>query len=143
YNYNRNLRIGLNTSRFTLTTTDVYGREKKIPNEPTFTANANAQYSFGDVFVKESRLNLFYNFMFIDTFNYMSVPYGNNSGTEFFDVPQQFIHDAGMSYVFPNKNLIASLDAKNIFNKQAFDNFAVQKPERAFYIKLSYVFNNL
>jgi len=33
------------------------------------------------------------------------------------------------------------VDAKNIFNKEAYDNFAVQKPGRAFYVKLNYTFN--
>jgi outer membrane receptor protein involved in Fe transport len=81
--------------------------------------------------------------MFVDTFNYLLEPYGNNAGTDFFDVPQQFIHDAGLSYAFPSRKLVVSFDVKNIFNKRAFDNFAVQKPGRAFYLKLNYTINNL
>lgn len=80
--------------------------------------------------------------MFVDTFNYNRKLYSNTSGTDFFKVPEQFIHDVGMSYVFPNKKFIASLDAKNIFDKPGYDNMGVQKPGRAFYIKLNYLINN-
>src|SRR5690606_28953971 len=97
YTFNSNLTIGLNASKFDLTYKNLYNK-RKIPNEPTLTANANAQYVFKDIISKNSRLNLFYNFMFVDTFNYLLEPYGNNAGTDFFDVPKQFIHDAGITY---------------------------------------------
>jgi outer membrane receptor protein involved in Fe transport len=56
--------------------------------------------------------------------------------------PTQFIQDFGLSYIFPNKKIILSFDAKNIFNREAYDNFAAQKPGRAFYLKLNYTINN-
>ena len=80
--------------------------------------------------------------MFVDTFNYNRKLYSNTAGTDFFNVPEQFIQDAGVSYIFPNKNFIASFDAKNMFNKQSYDNMGVQKPGRAFYLKLNYIINN-
>ena len=141
YTFDKNLNIVLNTSKFDLTFKNLYD-ERKIPNEPNFTANASAQYSLNNLIGERSRLNLFYNFMFVDIFSYILKPYQNNAGSDIFDVPQQFIHDAGLSYVFPSQKFILSFDAKNIFNKQAFDNLAVQKPGRAFYLKLNYVINN-
>ncbi|MBF6609017.1 MAG: TonB-dependent receptor [Flavobacterium sp.] len=143
YSFRDNFRIGLNTSRFTLTTLNRFDREINVANEPTFTITANAQYTFSDLFAKGSRLNLFYNFLFVDNFNYMPQFYSHTSGTEMFNLPEQFVHDAGLSYVFPNRKIIASFDVKNIYNNSAFDNFAVQKPGRAFYLKLNYVLNNL
>lgn len=142
YNFNKNLNIILNTSKFSLYTTDGFGRDKDIPNEPMFSVNASAQYSLRDIIQKESNLNLFYNFHFVDTFNYMMFPYSNNGGLGGFEVDQQYVHDAGLSYAFPKKNFVVSFDAKNIFNKKVFDNYAVQKPGRAFYLKLNYVINN-
>ena len=141
YTFNRNLNIMLNTSRFDLITIRD-NRERNIPNEPTFTINAGAQYSFDNLIGKGSRVNLFYNFMFIDTFNFILPPYAGVGGTEIFDVPQQYVHEIGMNYIFPNKKIIMSFDAKNILNRQVFDNMAVQKPGRAFYIKLNYIINN-
>lgn len=141
YTFNRNLNIMFNTSKFDLITI-VDNQERNIPNEPTFTVNTGIHYSFNNLIEKGSRLNLFYNFMFVDTFNFLMPPYANLAGTEAFDVSQQYVHDVGISYIFPNKKLIMSFDAKNIFNRQVFDNMAVQKPGRAFYIKLNYIINN-
>lgn len=142
YSYDQNLKFVFNTSKLDLTTKDVYGREKNIPNEPFLTANASVQYSFDRVGGKDAQLNLYYNFMYVDSFSYISPLYSNNTGTDFFDIPEQFVNDLGVSYRFPNRKFIVSFDAKNIFDKQAFDNFAVQKPGRAFYLKLNYVINN-
>ena len=142
YNWDRRFYANLTTSKFDLTTKDGYGREKDIPNEPTFTINANVQYHFKNVFSQRDRLTVHYNYLFVDRFNYVSIPYGNNAGTDFFEVPQQNIQDAGFSYVFPSRKFIVSFDAKNITNRQAYDNFAVQKPGTAFYLKLNYIINN-
>ena len=57
-------------------------------------------------------------------------------------IPEQYLHDFGLSYTFPNKNLIASFDVKNILNDEIYDNFGVQRPGRAFYIKLNYTLKN-
>ncbi|MFD2907960.1 TonB-dependent receptor domain-containing protein [Flavobacterium ardleyense] len=141
YSYNNNLNITMGASKFELTTV-TGGIKYDLPNEPFLNANVSAQYSFKDVFAKKSQLNLFYNFMFVDTFNYNRKLYSNTAGTDFFNVPEQFIQDAGVSYVFPKKNFIASFDAKNMFNKQSYDNMGVQKPGRAFYLKLNYIINN-
>lgn len=141
YTYNNNLNIAMGVSKFELTTV-TGGIKYDLPNEPFLNANVSAQYSFNDVLAKRSQLNFFYNFMFVDTFNYNRKLYSNTAGTDFFNVPEQFIQDAGVSYVFPKKNFIASFDAKNMFNKQSYDNMGVQKPGRAFYLKLNYIINN-
>lgn len=142
YTLNNNLNIVLNASKFDLTYQNLYNK-RKVPNEPTFTINGSAQYNFKEVLAKDSGLSVFYSFLFVDTFNYLLEPYGNNAGTDYFDVPKQFIHDIGLSYIFPKRNIVISFDAKNIFEKRAFDNFAVQKPGRAFYLKFNYTIDNL
>lgn len=142
YSFRKNLNLIVNASKFNLTTKDSYGIEYDIPNEPFFTTNASLQYGLKNVFAQNSHLNLYYHFMFVDTFSYIRKLYSNTSGTDFFDIPQQYLHDLGISYVFPSKKYIVSFDAKNIFNNQAFDNMAVQKPGRAFYLKFNYVINN-
>lgn len=142
YTFDNNLNVMFNTSKFELTTKNRFNVDTPLPNEPFFTMNAGASYTFRDVFSKDSKLNVFYNYMFVDTFNFLFQTGTNLRGVDFFDVPQQNIQDIGLSYVFPNKKLIASFDAKNIFDKQAFDNMGVQKPGRAFYLKINYVFNN-
>src|SRR5690606_8714759 len=43
FSYNNNEKLIFNTSKLALTTKDGYGKEKKIPNEPSLTANASVQ----------------------------------------------------------------------------------------------------
>ncbi|WP_134087814.1 TonB-dependent receptor plug domain-containing protein [Olivibacter sp. XZL3] len=109
---------------------------KQLPNEPFFTINSMAQYTFSHLVQKNSSLNIYYNFGFVDRF------YTTWIDLEEFRTPKQFIQDIGASYFFPNKKLVLSADAKNIFNRQVYDNFAVQKPGRAFYLKLNYTITN-
>ncbi len=148
YIFKNNLNLLVNLSKFNTRVSTKYDSNgnvlfnynAQIPSEPFFTANASARYSFKNVFQKESLLNIYYNYAFVDSFYNVWVV-NKRSGLENSMVPEQHIQDVGLSYVFPKKNLIVSFDANNIFNKQAYDNFAVQKPGRAFYLKLNYSIN--
>lgn len=143
YNYGRNLSVLLSMSRFNSLYKikyDQHGSQlerynQQLPNEPFFTANGNVQYSFFNLIQENARLNLNYNFGFVQSFK---TTWLKSHSTE---TPSQFIQDIGLSYIFPNNQFIISFDARNIFNEQAFDNYAVQKPGRAFYVKLNYILN--
>lgn len=139
YTYN-NFGLNFNISRFDLKIEN-RGVEIDVPNTPFFTMNGNLRYSFKNVIQKNSRLNLFYTLYFTDEFSYL-VPQGSNTvGDDFFKVPQQLAQDIGLSYTFPNQNFVMSFDIKNIFDKPVYDNLSVQKPGRAFYLKLNYSLN--
>lgn len=142
YTYKNNFRFNFNISRFDLTTTTASGTEFEIPNTPFLTMNSGLSYSLKNVIQKESHLNLFYSIYFTDDFSYLTSQGANTVGDDFFEVPEQFVQDLGLSYVFPNKKLVVSLDVKNIFNRPVYDNLSVQKPGRAFYFKLNYSINN-
>ena len=153
YSFNEKLIFNGNLSRFQTLSNLKYDENgnifdnyrEQIPNEPFFTANASLQYQFNDVFMKQSKLFLNYNFGFVDSFyTVWSMPKGISNREDILkesETPQQFIQDLGFSYVFPKNQFVVSFDAKNIFNSQAYDNFAVQKPGRAFYLKINYTFN--
>ena len=141
YTYNNNFGVNFNVSRFDLKIVN-RGVEIDVPNTPFFTMNGSLRYSFENLIQKDSRLNLFYTLYFTDEFSYL-VPQGSNTvGDEFFEVPQQLAQDLGLSYVFPSNRLVMSFDIKNIFDKPVYDNLSVQKPGRAFYLKLNYRINN-
>lgn len=143
YDFNKKLIVFVNASKFNTVFSkklDQNGNEfayynQQLPNEPFFTVSGSAQYVLPNFLLAKSTLNLHYGFNMIAPF------YTNWLEIEAFQTPNQFIQDLGFSYVFPNKQFILSFDAKNIFNKEAYDNFAVQKPGRAFYVKLNYSFN--
>lgn len=141
YTYNKNLGVNFNFTRFDLSIEN-RGVEIDVPNTPFFTMNGSAHYTIANLFQKSSLLNLFYSVYYTDEFSYL-VPQGSNTvGDEFFKVPEQVVQDFGLSYTFPNNNFVMSFDVKNIFDKPVYDNLSVQKPGRAFYLKLNYIINN-
>lgn len=108
---------------------------KQLPNEPFFTMNGNVQYSFDNLIQKKSILNLYYNFGYVAPFRTIWPE------SEWFTTPTQFSHDVGVNYRFPDRKVVISVDAKNIFNAEVYDNFGVQKPGRGFFLKLNYTIN--
>ena len=143
YIYNNRLNTSFNISKFNnLDKSDsdengapnrYYGHQ--VSNEPFFTMNMNMQYNFLNVFQKESLLSTYYNAGYVG--EYFTV-----RGEPAYSItPTQITHDIGASYRFPSKKLVASLDVKNIFNAEVYDNFQIQKPGRGIYFKLNYTFS--
>ncbi|WP_339713901.1 TonB-dependent receptor [uncultured Kriegella sp.] len=140
YSYNNNFGLNFNISKFDLKIEN-QGIEIDVPNTPFFTMNGGLRYSFKNLIQKKSRLNAFYNVYFTDEFSFLTAQGSNTVGNEFFEVPQQLAQDFGLSYAFPNNKFVMSFDIKNIFDKPVYDNLSVQKPGRAFYLKLNYTIN--
>ncbi|WP_026999388.1 TonB-dependent receptor [Eisenibacter elegans] len=144
YTYNKNLNVVVNFSKFNAVFNmekDPNGRvydhyNRQLPNEPFFTVNASLQYALHNLIAERSTINFYYSFGFVERF------YTTWLLIEDFRTPRQHIHDLGLNYIFPNKKFVLSADAKNILNAQVYDNFAVQKPGRAFYLKLNYTISN-
>lgn len=143
YSYNQKLTYTLGVSlanpRFN-TQYDEYGDEylyykDRLRNEPYFTANSNLRYVMRDVFQKKSRLSVYYNLGYVHEFyrNWPSIGGANKDV-----IPSQLVHDVGVAYTFPKDKLTLSADARNMLNEQVFDNWALQKPGRALYVKASY-----
>ena len=140
YVYNNNLSANFNISKFDLEIEN-RGTSVAVPNTPFLTMNGNLRYSLKNLLQKQSRVDLFYTLYYTGEFSYL-VPQGSNTvGDDFFKVPEQLAQDFGVSYFFPNKSFVLSFDVKNIFDKPVYDNLSVQKPGRAFYLKLNYSFN--
>lgn len=141
YSYNERFFAGVNLSKFNSLYKDKYDNNgnvlvhynKQLPNEPYFTVNGNLQYNFRNVIQSKSELNLYYYCGYVAPFY--------TSWLEIDRTSAQFPQDLGLSYVFPNKQFTVSFDARNILDEQVYDNFAAQKPGRAFYLKVNYNLN--
>ncbi|KJD36621.1 TonB-dependent receptor [Tamlana sedimentorum] len=141
YIYNNRLNTSLNFSKFN----NVFKQEvdendnahslygQQVPNEPFFTINGNVQYRFNNIFQKKSILNTYYTIGFVGEY------YTVWGQPEWSKTPSQVSHDIGLSYRFPSQKLVASIDVKNLFNAEIYDNFAIQKPGRGIYFKLNYI----
>lgn len=107
----------------------------RLRNQPYLTSNTNVEYVFDNIFQKKSRLTVNYNFGYTHQF-YLN--WENLGSANKITIPAQPLHDVALTYVFPNRKVTLSFNAKNLFDTQVFDNFALQKPGRAFYGKLTY-----
>ncbi len=143
YNFNKKFFFIYNMSLFNARYNlryDKNGKEysyynDRLRNAPYLTMNATAEYVFENAFSKGSQLSFNYNYGYVHEFyrNWESL-----GGAGKAIIPTQNIHDLGLIYSFPNKKLTLSFNAKNIFDEQVFDNWALQKPGRTFYGKISY-----
>ncbi len=143
YTYDKNLHLRMSVSvlnaRFN-TQFDENGAEyayyrDRLRNEPYFYFNYGVNYRFNDLLFNQSITQLSYSAKYIHEYyrNYASFGSANKD-----IIPTQFSHDVGITIRFPQNHYSISLDAKNIFNQTLYDNFALQKPGRAIYLKINY-----
>lgn len=107
----------------------------RLRNMPYLISNLNAMWQKENLLLDGSLFSVNYNLNYVHEFflNWESI---GSSGKAV--IPMQLVHDAGMVYTFPKRKISLSFDVKNMFNKQVFDNWALQKPGRAFFCKLTY-----
>jgi outer membrane receptor protein involved in Fe transport len=143
YNCDDKVNFRFNVSKFNIlfnTRYDYKGHpynyyRTQIPNEPSFKFSGNIAYSFNDFLLKNSRSTVYYNINYVKGFlrNWSNVGSANLKY-----IPTQYPMDAGVTYAFPGNRTVINFDAKNMLNQQVYDNYGLQKPGRAFYIKLTY-----
>ena len=145
YNYDHRLMSEFNLSytdaRFNLRY-DKHGTEylyykDRLRNDPFFTTNWNVEYIAENWLQRGSRISFTYNMGYVHEFfrNWESL-----GGAGKAVIPSQMVHDLGVVYYFPKRNLSLSTDVKNLLNEQVFDNWALQKPGRMFFVKVTYSF---
>lgn len=106
-----------------------------IRNEPSFKVNAHLGYMQPNLFAKGGRASVYANIHYVEAFNR---DWSNVGSRNLAIIPTQLVTNLGLSYAFPKHHFTLSLDAKNIFDRQVYDNYGLQKPGRAFYAKLTY-----
>ncbi|MCL7761827.1 TonB-dependent receptor [Polaribacter sp. Z014] len=144
YNYNKALFFNGNTSFFNAreytTTFNTDGKAilesyDRLKNTPYFTMNYNVRFIKKDLIQKGSNFSLITNFLYVHDFLRHGTKLGGANKTT---IPTQKSLNAGFAYTFPKNKVTLSFDVKNIFDNQLFDNYALQKPGRGFYTKLTF-----
>lgn len=144
YNYDQQFFVNASLSyldaRFNLRYDELGAKyiqyKDRLRNMPYLISNLNAMWQKENLLLDESLFSVNHNLSYVHQFflNWESI---GSSGKAV--IPMQLVHDAGMVYTFPKRKISLSFDVKNIFNKQVFDNRALQKPGRAFFCKLTYL----
>lgn len=107
---------------------------QRIPNQPYLYANGDAALNFYDLIKKEDSFSIIYDLMYQHEFSL----YWENLGSEEsrIMVPEQIAHNVTLNYSLEKGKYNLSLECRNLTDSNLYDNFSLQKPGRAFYVKL-------
>ena len=145
YSYRNRFTAGVNMTYQNLRNMTKYEPEQnyvsdyykdRMPNIPFFFGNTDATVFFYDVFKKGNNLSVGYNLLYVHAY-YLYWP---SRGAEKFDIPDQFNHELNAVYTFADGKYNIGVECKNVLDNKLYDNFSLQKPSRAFYIKFRYFF---
>ncbi len=144
YDYDQQLKVNLNATYLNIRNTqkkDEHGNENQIlgdrlRNMPYFLANAGIQYTTMDFIQRHSKLFTYIQSGYVHEFFLGWPSLGSRDGKN--TIPTQLVCDAGIGYTFPSDNLTLAVDVSNIFSEQVYDNFLLQKPGRAIFLKINY-----
>jgi outer membrane receptor protein involved in Fe transport len=145
YSYRNRFTAGVNMTYQNLRNMTKYEPEQnyvsdyykdRMPNIPFFFVNTDATVFFYDVFKKGNNLSVGYNLLYVHAY-YLYWP---SRGAEKFDIPDQFNHELNAVYTFADGKYNIGVECKNVLDNKLYDNFSLQKPSRAFYIKFRYFF---
>lgn len=105
----------------------------RTPNRPWAYANTEVSYTFHQVGLRDSRLRLSCDYQWVHWF-YLTWEAFGSAGTKS-KVPSQHITNASLLYSWRGGRYNLSLECTNLLNALAFDNYRLQKPGRAFFLK--------
>ena len=116
-----------------------FGRFKgdRIPNRPYFFANLMARYQIPRPFSDADRLKIFLDNRYVHKFYRGWESVGLKKYKDL--IPSQFTQNLGITYAFPFQSVGASITAEvqNLTNADVYDFYGVQKPGRAFFLKIT------
>ena len=107
--------------------------KNKVPNRPWLFGNIMASYAFNNLFCKSDRLKLEASFDWTHWYYLNWEAYGSKESKAV--IPTQKITNVSLSYSWVDNRYNVSLECDNVFNRLAYDNYMLQKPGRAIYIK--------
>ncbi|WP_299671960.1 TonB-dependent receptor [uncultured Polaribacter sp.] len=106
----------------------------RLPNIPYLFGNGEIRYQKDNFLGSKNKFSTWWTANYVNEYFLFWDVDGNKDFKNV--IPSQFIQNVGVSYAFPQNRFSVSLEAANVFDKKAFDNFNVQRPGRAFYITL-------
>ena len=109
----------------------------RIPNTPYFFVNGGAKYQLKNVIQKNAELSVFWNSRYVNPFfiGWESAGLPQYKA----QTPKQFTHATGVTQKmnFKTTQTALTLEVQNLTNAKVFDLYGVQRPGRAFYMKLT------
>jgi outer membrane receptor protein involved in Fe transport len=106
----------------------------QIANRPWVYGSMDVSLIQNDWFQKGSRIQLSYLSQYTHWFYLSEAHLGSLASKDY--IPSQTIHSAVLSYSWSRNKYNISFEGRNLTDERAYDNFRLQKPGRAFYLKL-------
>jgi outer membrane cobalamin receptor len=106
----------------------------RIPNEPYLFANLRTGFNYyTDSY---NRISAHWSSHYVEQY----FLYSEDSGDKDYkrEIPSQLTHDIDISYSMVHDKYNIGFTANNIFDETVFDNYNIQKPGRAYYLKFRY-----
>jgi outer membrane receptor protein involved in Fe transport len=126
-----------NMVKYTSNSTSVSAIYKdRIPNIPYSFGNTALSFFFNKIFYAHDNLSVTHNLLYVEHF-YLNWP-SRGTKDQKHVIPSQLSHDINLVYSLWNGKYNIALESKNLTNAKLYDNFSLQKPGRAFYLKLRY-----
>lgn len=95
-------------------------------------ANSAIHYNIENI-RGEDKLSIFWDMQYVNEF-YLNWPsLGMKSSKAI--IPTQIINSLGLAYSFYKDTYHINFECNNVFDKQTYDNYLIQKPGRAFSLK--------
>ncbi|WP_437921403.1 TonB-dependent receptor plug domain-containing protein [Sphingobacterium sp. LRF_L2] len=108
----------------------------RIPNQPWFFGNMELNIGKDNFLEKDTRVQLNWYTQYVHWFYKTWEIIGDPDGKA--TIPTQLVHNLMLSYAMQQGKYNVSVECRNLTNETAYDNFRLQKPGRAFYIKFRY-----
>ncbi|WP_029035256.1 TonB-dependent receptor [Salinimicrobium terrae] len=110
--------------------------QSRIPNVPYLFGNARLGFRpFQSVF--GGNMQFYWNTRYVHEFFLTWENLGSEANKNV--IPAQLTHDLEVEYSIMNGRYNLSLSINNLTNEEVYDNFRIQKPGRAFYLKFRYL----
>ena len=104
-----------------------------VPNRPWFFASAEAHYNLHSLFSEGDRLQIGLNYQWVHWFYLSWEGYGAKDTKA--RIPEKNVFGSQLTYSWKRDLFSVSLSCDNMFDRTVYDNYKLQKPGRAFYLK--------
>ena len=113
---------------------------QRIANIPYLFGNLRVGSKFDDLFRTKDLFTISWSSFYVHEYPLTSFVEGNPEDRAM--IPEQLSHSFLMGYSFDDGKYNLSLLIKNITDAKVYDNFEIQQPGRAFYLKFRYYLTN-
>ena len=129
-----------NRQRFTASGARNIVYNDKMKNMPSLMANGEIRLKYPSAFGASGDLSFYAGTDYVQGF-FLSWPSLGDRSTKK-RIPTQFLGNAGVTYSVLQNALSVSLECRNIFDRQVYDNYLLQKPGRFMSLNIRYFLHN-